>query len=102
VQGHVDGVGVVVNTRPEGQSVWTTFEPPFELTKYIVEKGSICIDGVSLTVANLAYNKFSIALIPHTQGVTTADEWQVGATVNLEVDIIAKYVERLTNWTTGN
>ena len=70
--------------------------------KYIVEKGSICIDGVSLTVANTAYNKFSVALIPHTREVTTAGEWEEGKIVNLEVDIIAKYVDRLTTWTRDN
>ena len=98
VQGHVDGVANVVSARDEGQSWWITFEPPFDLLRYIVEKGSICIDGVSLTVAAVAYNKFSIALIPHTRQVTNAGEWQEGALVNLEIDIIAKYVERLTQF----
>ncbi|HEX8550237.1 MAG TPA: riboflavin synthase [Abditibacteriaceae bacterium] len=99
VQGHVDGVGVVAAVRDEGEGIWTTFEPPFEMMKYIVEKGSICIDGVSLTVANVAYRKFSVALIPHTREVTNANEWIEGAKVHLEVDVIAKYVERLTQWT---
>lgn len=98
VQGHVDGVGAIVNVREEGEGWWITFEPPFELMKHIVEKGSICIDGVSLTVANVAYSKFSVALIPHTREVTTAGEWEVGKAVNLEVDVIAKYVERLMVW----
>ena len=102
VQGHVDGVGSVVKSHSEGAGWWTTVEPPFALMKYIVEKGSICIDGVSLTVANASYNKFSVALIPHTREVTTAGEWEVGKTVNLEVDIIAKYVDRLTTWTSDN
>lgn len=101
VQGHVDGVATVSTARSEGQSWWITFEPPFDLMRFIVEKGSICIDGVSLTVANAAYNRFSIALIPHTSEVTTAGEWQIGASVNLEVDVIAKYVERLTQWKTN-
>jgi riboflavin synthase len=69
--------------------------------RYIVEKGSVCLDGVSLTVANVAYNKFSVALIPHTREVTSARDWQSGGRVNVEVDIIAKYVERLTQWATG-
>ena len=98
VQGHVDGVGAIMNVRNEGEGWWITFEPPFELMKYIVEKGSICIDGISLTVANVAYSRFSVALIPHTREVTSAGAWQEGANVNLEVDIIAKYVERLTQW----
>ena len=98
MQGHVDGVGAVAGTRDEGEGWWVTFEPPFEMMKYIVEKGSICIDGISLTVANAAYNRFSVALIPHTREVTTASQWIDGVAVNLEVDIIAKYVERLTTW----
>ncbi len=102
VQGHVDGVGVVAKSQSEGAGWWTTIEPPFALMKYIVEKGSICIDGVSLTVANASYNKFSVALIPHTREVTTAGEWETGKVVNLEVDIIAKYVDRLTTWTRDN
>jgi riboflavin synthase len=99
VQGHVDGVGTVSSTRSEGEGWWVTVEPPFEMMKYIVEKGSICIDGVSLTVANAAYRRFSVALIPHTRQVTTASDWQEGVQVKLEVDVIAKYVERLTQWT---
>jgi riboflavin synthase len=98
VQGHVDGVGIVSNVRDEGASWWVTFEPPSELLRYIVGKGSICIDGISLTVANVAYTKFSVALIPHTREVTAAGEWREGASVNLETDVLAKYVERLTQW----
>jgi riboflavin synthase len=75
VQGHVDAVADCVASRNEGEGIWITFEPPFELMKYVVEKGSICIDGVSLTVANVAYRKWSVALIPHTREVTTANEW---------------------------
>lgn len=101
VQGHVDGVASVTASRPEGEGWWVTFEPPTSLLKYIVEKGSICLDGVSLTVANVAYSRFSVALIPHTREVTTAGNWEPGATVNVEVDIIAKYVERLTSWSAG-
>lgn len=101
VQGHVDGVADVVASRPEGKSQWITFQPPFQLMRYIVEKGSICLDGVSLTVANVAYNKFSIALIPHSQEKTAPNAWMPGSRVNVEVDIIAKYVERLTNYTHG-
>ena len=101
VQGHVDGVADVVGARAEGQSQWITFQPPFQLMRYIVEKGSVCLDGVSLTVANCAYNKFSIALIPHSQEKTAPSAWTPGSRVNVEVDIIAKYVERLTNWTHG-
>ncbi len=98
VQGHVDGVGAIVGVREEGEGWWVTLEPPLELMKHIVEKGSICIDGISLTVANVAYSRFSVALIPHTREVTTAGSWTDGKSVNLEVDVIAKYVERLMVW----
>ena len=102
VQGHVDGVADVVRNHDEGQSWWVTLQPPSELMRYIVQKGSVCLDGVSLTVANAAYDKFSVALIPHTREMTTANEWQDGAQVNLEIDIIAKYVERLTQFAHGH
>ena len=102
VQGHVDGVADVVRNQDEGQSWWVTFQPPYEMMRYIVQKGSVCLDGISLTVANAAYDKFSVALIPHTREVTTANEWQEGAQVNLEIDVIAKYVERLTQFAHGH
>jgi riboflavin synthase len=98
VQGHVDGVGNIVSIRDEGQGWWVTLEPPFELMKHIVEKGSICIDGISLTVANVAYQRFSVAIIPHTREVTTAGNWKSGSAVNLETDVLAKHVERLLLW----
>jgi riboflavin synthase len=101
VQGHVDGVGSVTSVREEVESWWITFEPPFELMKYIAPKGSICIDGISLTVANVAYSRFSVAIIPHTMQVTTASRWQSGVAVNLETDIIARHVERLMQWQAG-
>lgn len=99
VQGHVDGVADVVGVRDEGESLWVTFQPPWALMKYVVKKGSVCLDGVSLTVANSAYDKFSVALIPHTREVTNAKSWIPGGRVNVEVDILAKYIERLTTWT---
>lgn len=102
VQGHVDGVATITVVRPEGEGWWVGFEPPSALMKYIIEKGSICLDGVSLTVANVAYSRFSVALIPHTREVTTAGGWQIGASVNVEVDLMAKYVERLLQWTVGS
>jgi riboflavin synthase len=101
VQGHVDGVASITGLREEGEGWWVTFEPPFDLMKYIVEKGSICLDGISLTVANVAYRRFSVAIIPHTREVTTAGAWQVGAQVNVETDVLAKHVERLLQWTIG-
>lgn len=102
VQGHVDGVAIVTALREEGEGWWVTFEPPADLMKYIVEKGSICLDGISLTVANVAYSRFSVALIPHTREVTTTGEWQSGAQVNVETDILAKHVERLLQWTANS
>jgi len=98
VQGHVDGVASVVLVREEGEGWWVSFEPPSDLMKYIVEKGSICVDGISLTVANVAYSRFSVAIIPHTRAVTTAAEWQTGVQANIETDILAKHVERLLQW----
>jgi len=102
VQGHVDGVASIESVREEGESWWVTFEPPFELLRYIVEKGSVCIEGISLTVANVSYRKFSIALIPHTHQETTASDWRAGSLVNFETDVLAKYVERLTQFSMLN
>ncbi len=96
VQGHVDGVGRVASMRgdPEG-GAWLTVYVPEELRRYLVEKGSMTVDGVSLTVAALDADTFSVALIPHTLAVTTFGSARAGDPVNLEVDVIAKYVERL-------
>lgn len=95
VQGHVDGVGRVRSLEPEGDGARLTVEAPPELLRYCVEKGSITIDGVSLTVAGLTEDAFSVALIPHTLAETTLSALGPGAEVNLEVDVLAKYVERL-------
>jgi riboflavin synthase len=90
VQGHVDGVGTV---RSTGDPVW--IDAPADLLRYVVEKGSIAVDGVSLTVAALDENGFAVALVPHTLEVTTLGALAPADRVNLEVDILAKYVERL-------
>ncbi len=95
VQGHVDGVGTVTAVRREGEGLWMEIEPPAALTPYLVEKGSVAVDGVSLTIAGLTRDAFAVALIPHTLVVTTLGRRQAGDPVNLEVDILAKYVERL-------
>jgi riboflavin synthase len=96
VQGHVDGVGTVSDVeRSDDGGVVMKVEIPETLHRYLVEKGSITIDGVSLTVASLTDNGFSVALIPHTLEVTTLGLRNPGDTVNLEVDVLAKYVERL-------
>lgn len=95
VQGHVDGVGEFVDAKPEGDGWIVRVSFPNELSRYIVEKGSITVDGISLTVAALGANWFEIAVIPHTWKVTNLSSLKRGSTVNLEVDIIAKYVERM-------
>jgi riboflavin synthase len=96
VTGHVDGVATVVSTAADGRSLRMHFEVPPPLARYIARKGSACIDGVSLTVNDVAQNRFSVNLIPHTLEVTTLGAAQTGTQVNLEVDIIARYVERMT------
>jgi len=95
VQGHVDGVGTVRTTEPEGDGRRLTIDVDESLLRYCVEKGSITVEGVSLTVASLDERGFSLALIPHTLAVTTLGSLAPGDQVNLEVDVLAKYVERL-------
>jgi riboflavin synthase len=95
VQGHVDGVGVVRATREDGFSRIVTIGAPPELLRYVVEKGSIAVDGVSLTVAAIGDDWFSVALIPETLERTTLGTATAGRPVNLEVDVLAKYVEKL-------
>jgi riboflavin synthase len=95
VQGHVDGVGVVRSVEEEGQGRRIWFDAPPELLRYAVEKGSIAVEGTSLTVAGLDEHGFAVALIPHTLEVTTLGDLEPGRPVNLEVDVLAKYVERL-------
>jgi riboflavin synthase len=95
VQGHVDGVGRVERLANEGESVRMTIEAPETLLPYTVEKGSITVDGVSLTIAGLTADGFEVALIPHTLAVTVLGERRPGDLVNLEADVLAKYVERL-------
>jgi riboflavin synthase len=95
VQGHVDGVGTVAAVTPEGDGVRLVVETQPDLLRYCVEKGSIAVDGVSLTIAALTDEGFEIALVPHTLAETTLSDRQPGDPVNLEVDVLAKYVERL-------
>jgi riboflavin synthase len=95
VQGHVDGLGSVCAVEQEGDGVRVSFDAPPELLGYLVEKGSVTVDGVSLTVAGLDDDVFAVALIPHTLSGTTLGALAPGAQVNLEVDVLAKYVERL-------
>jgi riboflavin synthase len=95
VQGHVDGVAKVLDRRPVGAGEEVRIELPPELERYVVEKGSIAVDGVSLTVAGLGPGWFAVALVPHTLEVTTLGRRRPGDPVQLEVDVVAKYVERL-------
>jgi riboflavin synthase len=96
VQGHVDGVGEVVEVASgKDGAAWVTIRAPKDLRRYLVEKGSVCVDGVSLTVAALDGDTFAVALIPHTLAATSLGSAQPNDPVNLEVDVIAKYVEAL-------
>jgi riboflavin synthase len=95
VSGHVDGVGRVVAIEPDARSQRWTFEAPADLMKYIAVKGSICVDGTSLTVNEVDATRFGVNLIPHTIAVTTFGQRRAGAAVNLEIDLVARYVERL-------
>ena len=95
VSGHIDGVGTVTGRRREGIATWVTIAAPPEILRYIVEKGSIAIDGVSLTVATVTERGFSVSLIPHTGSQTILLQKKPGDQVNLENDIVGKYVARL-------
>ena len=95
VSGHADGTGIIREIRQDDNAVWFTISTSSKLLRYIVEKGSITIDGISLTVAAVTTDGFSVSTIPHTNAVTTLGERKAGDLVNLETDIIGKYVERL-------
>jgi len=95
VSGHVDGVGHVVSIEPDARSQRWMFEIPAALSRYIAAKGSVCVEGVSLTVNEVAGNRFGVNLIPHTIEATTFRHKRVGDAVNIEVDLIARYLERL-------
>lgn len=98
VSGHVDGVAEVIRTAPEGDSLRVTFRAPEPLARFIAQKGSVALNGTSLTVNEVDGCDFGINFIPHTQKVTTWGEVVVGQTVNLEVDTMARYVARLREW----
>jgi riboflavin synthase len=95
VTGHVDGVGELVSRHDDARSVRMEFRVPRDLARYVARKGSICIDGVSLTVNGARGDRFDVNLVPHTLEVTTLGRLEPGSRVNLEVDIIARYVERM-------
>lgn len=95
VSGHVDGIGIVAERHYVGRSIEFWIELPEELSKYVAYKGSITVDGISLTVNELRKNAFKLTIVPHTSGETTIESFQVGTKVNLEVDVLARYMERL-------
>ena len=95
VSGHIDGIGTIIDIGNEKDALWITISTDNKILKYIIEKGSVTIDGVSLTVAYIDDVKFKVSLIPHTQSQTILHSKGIGDTVNLENDIIAKYIEKL-------
>lgn len=95
VSGHIDGTGVIEAFKPEENAVWVKIKTPADILKLIVIKGSICIDGISLTVADVGADYFQVSVIPHTKEETTLLNKKPGDLVNLENDIVGKYVERL-------
>lgn len=95
VSGHIDGMGTIVNYLNEDNAVWITISSDPDILKYIVQKGSIAIDGVSLTVAYVDESVFKVSIIPHTKDATTLLRKKVGTDVNLECDILGKYIEKL-------
>ncbi len=101
VSGHIDGTGKIRSQRKDDNAVWVTISAAPEILRYIVEKGSIAIDGISLTVAAVTNTDFSVSIIPHTGAETTLLQKNAGDIVNLECDIVAKYVEKLCGRTSG-
>lgn len=95
VSGHIDGVGKICSVRPDDNALWYTISAPPEILRYVVEKGSVAIDGISLTVAAVEPEAFSVSVIPHTAAVTLLGKKRAGDVVNLENDIIGKYVDKL-------
>lgn len=95
VSGHIDGTGSITSIKKDDNAVWYTIAAPENIMRYIIEKGSIAIDGISLTVAKVTDKDFSVSIIPHTIKETTLGEKRVGDIVNLENDLIGKYVEKL-------
>jgi riboflavin synthase len=95
VQGHVDGVGTVLGVRPEGEAEIWTFGAPESVLRYAVEKGSVCVDGISLTLVSVEEGTFTVSILPQTRRNTNLSELGEGDSVNLEADVIGKYVERL-------
>lgn len=102
VSGHIDGVGLVRAVESEDNATWVTVEAGVEIMKYIIEKGSVAIDGTSLTVANVGDDAFKVSIIPLTKEETTLLSKKIGEEVNLECDMVGKYIERLTMFNKDN
>jgi riboflavin synthase len=94
VAGHVDTVGTVSATRDDGNARWVTIDAPQPVMRFIAAKGSVAVDGISLTVVDVFDSAFTVSLIPHTIASTTAGSWRVGTRVNIEADLVARYVQR--------
>jgi riboflavin synthase len=101
VSGHIDGTGKIVRKWVEDNAVWYAVETEAHLLKYIVEKGSVALDGISLTVAAVTGRSFSVSVIPHTRSVTTLADKRPGDLLNIECDLLAKYIEKLTQEPSG-
>jgi riboflavin synthase len=102
VSGHIDGIGTIVEKTSSGRWIMVTFSAPEAITRYMIEKGSVAIDGISLTINTCGRNRFGISVIPHTAKLTTIGFKSVGDRVNLETDLIGKYVEKLLGPFQGN
>ena len=102
VSGHIDGVGKILNIRPEGNAIFITLTAEKNLLKQIAAKGSVALDGISLTVVDATEENFSVSMIPHTREVTNFKFKRVGSLINIETDVLAKYIERLMNFKTEN
>lgn len=98
VSGHIDGVGTIISIKKESDGTWFEIEAEKNILKYIIEKGSICIDGISLTVAYVDSKSFKVSVIPHTLEITSLVDKKVNDRVNLECDMIGKYIEKLMNF----
>ncbi len=95
VSGHVDCTGTVTSRAADARSIRLVIEIPAEYSRYVAKKGSVCVDGVSLTINEVSGNRFEVNIIPHTADVTIIDDYAVGTVVNVEVDLLARYIERL-------
>jgi riboflavin synthase len=97
VSGHIDGIGVLKERRPEGRSLRLAFELPREMMRFVVEKGSIAINGISLTVNGVSAAGFDVNVVPHTASMTTLADLKIGSEVNIETDLVGKYLHRLVS-----